>query len=102
MWSSCGSFHEPSLRTALAKWSALRWAGADGEDEEQGIRCAERLVELSWLPLLSAAAHRGWARKVLRLRAALEGDGSGGGATSLQLSDVLVLESDMRVLVGSV
>jgi len=102
VWSSCGSFHEPSLRTALAKWSALRWAGADGEDEEQGIRCAERLVELSWLPLLSAAAHRGWARKVLRLRAALEGDGSGGGATSLQLSDVLVLESDMRVLVGSV
>jgi hypothetical protein len=101
VWTSCGSFHKQSLRTLLSKWSALRWAGTDGEDDEFGIRCAERLLELSWLPRLSAAVQRGWARKVHHLRVCLEGGGAGGVSEELQLSDIIGLDSNLRVLAGT-
>jgi hypothetical protein len=85
-WDSCGSWHEPSLRPMLSFWAAQLMAEREEEeDEEHSIRSATRLIELRWLPRLSAAAHWGTARGLRQLLAALErsdDDGQGGVAAA--------------------
>jgi hypothetical protein len=103
-WNSCGGWHEASLRPMLSKWAALRKAGEDAEDGENGISGAMSQIELRWLPRLSAAAHWGTAQAIVHLRSALAasdgGDAGWGEADEVPYGDVVGLDSHVRAALG--
>jgi hypothetical protein len=83
-WDSCGGWHERSLRPMLSHWAAVVMSEEEDEDEEHGIHSAARLIELRWLPRLSAAAHWGTAHGLRRLLAALERSSGDDGGQQLE------------------
>ena len=103
-WNSCGGWHEGSLRPLLSKWAALRKAGEDAEDGENGISGALRQIELRWLPRLSAAAHWGTAQAIVHLRSVLAacdgGDAGWGEGAEVPYGDVVGLDSHVRAALG--
>ena len=93
-FASGGGFHERSLADMLSKWAAHVCAGTEDEDEGRGVKSAERLVALKWLPRLSVAVHNGYALKPRALLRAL------GGGADLQRGDFVGLAHATRVLQG--
>ena len=103
-WSSCGSWHESSLRTTVRSLAAAMWAGEPDEDETTSVRSAQRQIELVWLPRLSAAAHWGTAEAVLHLfravQRATDGRVAGQPEEDVQRSDVAGTATNTAVLMG--
>ena len=61
-----GSF-QTELGSTLRRWAAQRLADADAGGDAREYINAQRIMELRWLPRLSAAAARGTAMMVGRL-----------------------------------